>query len=876
MIPAVQTAIEKLDQVKNKLGRSLGAPMRLRDLIRQVRAARTAAEERAVVQKECANIRETFREEDNTWRCRNVAKLLYIHMLGYPAHFGQLECLKLIASQRFTDKRIGYLGAMLLLDERSDVHLLITNSMKNDLNAQSQFVTGLSLCTLGAICSQEMCRDLAGEVERLLKSSNTYLRKKAALCAFRIIRKVPDLMEMFIPATRALLSEKNHGVLISGISLIHEMSERSSDVLNHFKRLVPNLVRILKNLLMSGYSPEHDVTGISDPFLQIKILKLLRLLGKNDPECSEAMNDILAQVATNTESSKNVGNAILYETVLTIMDIQSESGLRVLAINILGRFLLNPDKNIRYVALNTLLTTVHVDNNAVQRHRTTIVDCLKDPDVSIKKRAVELCFALMNSTNIRSMTKEILIFLETAEPEFKSLCASNMYIAAHKYAPDRRWHFDTMLKVLKTAGNNVPDDVISSMIQMISENNELQGYAAIHLFIAVKEDATAAQPLAQVGCWCVGEFGDVMLSNQEAEDVAPYRITENDVISLLERVLLSSLSTVVTKEYSLMAMIKLSTRFSQADEAIRSAITVFGTNMNLELQQRSAEFVELLKKHGLRSALLERMPVITSKSLHAAAAPIENGDFVGITESATVDDELEALGSREAPPAKSTAEKGKHEQDLWGLLNDMPAPSTNAPAASAGLDFFASTPAASTATPAAANDLFGLLDTAAPAAPLQTAPVPAVAAQSPIFAGLTNGAGNDLDLFGGLGVSSAPAAHAPMVVFDQAGLRIDFTCEKAADVPNQMTVKLSAKNGTPFPMDGFLFQAAVTKAFQIQMMPPSATTIPPNGMGAVTQVMVIQRTAAAQALRMRVKINYSQNGQPVTHQTEVNNFTVQF
>ena len=64
--------------------------------------------------------------------------------------------------------------------------------------------------------------------------------------------------------------------------------------------MVPNLVRILKNLIMAGYSPEHDVCGVSDPFLQIKILRLLRLLGRNDSESSEIMNDILAQVCPNS------------------------------------------------------------------------------------------------------------------------------------------------------------------------------------------------------------------------------------------------------------------------------------------------------------------------------------------------------------------------------------------------------------------------------------------------------------------------------------------------------------------------------------------------------------------------------------------------
>ena len=195
----------------------------------------------------------------------------------------------------------------------------------------------------------------------------------------------------------------------------------------------------------------------------VRIIRLLRILGKNDGSSSELMNDILAQVATNTETSKNVGNAILYETVLTIMGIKSESGLRVLAINILGRFLLSSDKNIRYVALNSLLKTVHTDMNAgklicwllfrqsflfqVQRHRSTILDCLKDPDPSVLRRAVDLCFALINDQNVRGTMRELLTFLENCPSEFKGDVSSNIVISAGRYAPNAQWHIDTILKV---------------------------------------------------------------------------------------------------------------------------------------------------------------------------------------------------------------------------------------------------------------------------------------------------------------------------------------------------------------------------------------------------------------------------------------------
>jgi AP-1 complex subunit gamma-1 len=120
----------------------------------------------------------------------------------------------------------------------------------------------------------------------------------------------------------------------------------------------------------------------------------------------------LQQVATNTDSSKNVGNSILYESVLTILDIEADSGLRVLGVNILGKFLSNRDNNIRYVALNTLTKVVTIEPTAVQRHRNTILDCLRDPDVSIRRRALELSFTLINESNVRVLVRELLSFLE--------------------------------------------------------------------------------------------------------------------------------------------------------------------------------------------------------------------------------------------------------------------------------------------------------------------------------------------------------------------------------------------------------------------------------------------------------------------------------
>lgn len=173
-----------------------------------------------MIQKESAAIRTAFKSTDTTYRYRNVAKLLYMHMLGYPTHFGQMESLNLISAAGFPEKRIGYLALSLLLDERQQVLMMATNSIKTDLSSPNPFITGLALVSLGNIGSSDMSRDLCSEVVRLFKSSNAYIRKKAALCCVRMVRKCPELAEdMIQPAITLMLTDKNHSVIYATLCL---------------------------------------------------------------------------------------------------------------------------------------------------------------------------------------------------------------------------------------------------------------------------------------------------------------------------------------------------------------------------------------------------------------------------------------------------------------------------------------------------------------------------------------------------------------------------------------------------------------------------------------------------------------------------------
>uniref|UniRef100_A0A8C2JRB9 AP-1 complex subunit gamma n=1 Tax=Cyprinus carpio TaxID=7962 RepID=A0A8C2JRB9_CYPCA len=714
--------------------------VRLQEMIRVIRSARTQGEERGIIQRECADIRSQFRQGDNGERSHSLAKLLYVHMLGYPAHFGQMECVRLIASPRYSEKRIGYLGAMMLLDEKQDASLLITNSIKNDLSHSSQYVQSLALCTLACMGSAEMCRDLAPEIERLLRASHSYIKKKATLCAVHIIRKVPELAELFTPSARTLLSEKNHGVLHGAVVLITELCERNPDTLVQFRKAVPELVQIMKGLVTSSYSPEHNVAGISDPFLQVRILRLLRILGHNNDTASDAMNDLLAQVATNTDSSKTAGSAVLYETVLTIMDINSESGLRVLAVNILGRFLLNNDRNIRYISMTSLQKIVQTDHNAVQRHRGTIVDCLKDQDTSVKRRTNGRVITVIHSA---------LFHLQSCTGTVTCPCA----------------------------GGDVRDETVPNLIQLITTASELHCYTVHKLYRALIKDI-AQQSLVQVACWCIGEYGDLLLKG-ECEEIEPVQVTEDDILDALETVLQSHMSSPATRGFALTATMKLSTRITDNVDRIRSIVSIYGSCIDLELQQRAVEYNALFKKYDhmrYRSAVLERMPVMDKNSPGHT-----NGDTSG---------EIKEPDTSKPKPVEA------------GLLSEP---------ASQVCDLL---------------DLLGGTDT-----PLQPSPAPTSTPTTTSSADLLN-------LLGGLEITPGEKFSLYRKMYMFGIITIKKKKKKKRNSKN-VTVTLIASNSTQNDITNFTLQAAVPKSVQLQMKAPSGNVIPAHGLGQVTQTVLL-------------------------------------
>ncbi|KAJ1725342.1 clathrin associated protein complex large subunit [Coemansia erecta] len=851
---------------------------RLRDLIRAVRVCKTAADERSVIQRESAAIRTSFKEVDtHDARYVNIQKLLYIYLLGFPVQFGQLECLKLAASARFSDKRVGYLGVTLLLDEQQEILTLLTNSLKTDMHSADDYIVGLALCTLANVGSAAVANDLVDEVERLLGSARSYVRKKAALAAVRVVRRSPELAAAFVGRTRALLGDKHHGVQLAGAALASELCTHSQEALDEGRRLVPVVVRQVRALLGTA-SAEHEVGGINDPFLLAAALRLLCVVARGSQEAADEANDVLTQVATQVGGSKNVATAILYECAVTVLGIPSAQALRILAINQLGTFLAHADNNVRYVALATLATAVISEAPAVQRHRATVVQCMGDGDISIRRRAVDLGFALVNAQNVRPMVADMLRVLPRADAELKPSMVHRLAAAIALFGDDVAWRVERMLRVLSLAGAHVASRDLHKFIRLVAgggggggEVDDALRRRTVRTCFALLERDVSQDKMVVAGVWLVGEYADLLVAGGEAQQAAPHAgldaddldilgalgrpatgdegagggrtggvqplsldaelpqaaPTAGDVVRLLAAIARSPVVSPTSRHMALTALAKLAGRLPPGPSSaatlagIRQALAAHQRSMDAETQARAAEYSALLggALDKVRAGVVERMPA-------PEYADVAYEEYV-LNPAAM---RMKALTVVRRPALRP--------EDL-----DAPPPLPGA-AAAAG----EAAAAAAASKQSVVSDLLNLMDDAPAAQPASPPPPPAGDALADLLSTAAT-------------LSTAEGLDTPYEAYSDAqGVRITLTPSKpATDVPTVLSVLVTFHNAGDSAVEDLALLVAVPRSQKLLISPPSAQTIT---CGSTATQLVRVANPARSPVRLRLKLAYVAAGQP--------------
>lgn len=74
-------------------------------------------------------------------------------------------------------------------------------------------------------------------------------------------------------------------------------------------------------------------------FGQIKLLKILTLLGTGDKKASEQMYTIVGDIMRKCDSTSNIGNAILYECICCVSSLHPNPKLLEAAADAISKFL---------------------------------------------------------------------------------------------------------------------------------------------------------------------------------------------------------------------------------------------------------------------------------------------------------------------------------------------------------------------------------------------------------------------------------------------------------------------------------------------------------------------------------------------------------
>lgn len=95
-----------------------------------------------------------------------------------------------MSSTNFTEKRIGYLGLSQLMDESTEILMMVTQSIAKDLNNSqgNTHIISLALTAIAEISTSDMCKAVYMDVKKQMRNSSNAVKVKACLAALRVVK----------------------------------------------------------------------------------------------------------------------------------------------------------------------------------------------------------------------------------------------------------------------------------------------------------------------------------------------------------------------------------------------------------------------------------------------------------------------------------------------------------------------------------------------------------------------------------------------------------------------------------------------------------------------------------------------------------------
>ncbi|TSM20284.1 AP-2 complex subunit alpha-2 [Bagarius yarrelli] len=323
---------------------------------------------------------------------------------------------------------------------------------------------------------------------------------------------------------------------------------------------------------------------------------------------SECLETILNKAQEPPKSKKvqhsNAKNAVLFEAISLIIHHDSEPTLLVRACNQLGQFLQHRETNLRYLALESMCTLASSEfsHEAVKTHIDTVINALKtERDVSVRQRAVDLLYAMCDRSNAKQIVAEMLSYLETADYSIREEIVLKVAILAEKYAVDYTWYVDTILNLIRIAGDYVSEEVWYRVIQIVINRDDVQGYAAKTVFEALQAPA-CHENLVKVGGYILGEFGNLIAGDPRSSPLIQFNLLHSKF----------HLCSVPTRALLLSAYVKFINLFPEVKNTIQEVLRSDSQlrNADVELQQRAVEYLRLscIASTDILATVLEEMP----------------------------------------------------------------------------------------------------------------------------------------------------------------------------------------------------------------------------------------------------------------------------